>query len=105
MPPSDANTERMELMVKYGLTACEWDDNGLIRHARRDPLPLSKPAAAPTGERPVADLAKRIAEQREARHRIMFAASGTKPAVEHPQPPQSVVPRAVRAKQDARGAK
>lgn len=103
MPSSEReeNERRVAYVKDNNLTHCEWDDNGLVRAISREPAP---PRAVPV-DRPVADLAKRIAAEREARHRIMFAASGTKPAVEHPKPPPSVVPRAVRAKQDARGAR
>lgn len=95
---SDTNTERMELMVKYGLTSCEWDDNGRIRSASREPMKNVSQVAQPRAAR---DLAASIRARRLHQHETMFAHTSVRPkALETEENP---VPRAVRAKQESRG--
>lgn len=97
---ADANTERMMFMLAHGLTHCEWDEHGRIVSATRSPEPVRTVQAQP-GPRAARDLAATIQARRKYQHDVAFAHTSVRPKLE--DSPESVVPRAVRAKQDTRG--
>lgn len=85
-------------MQSVGATHATWDTSGEL-------LSLTLAARVAIVERPPGPAA-RMAEFHQAaalerQHNTMFAASRVKPKFTAPAPPPSVVPRAVRAKEEA----
>lgn len=93
-----------EFMRVVGATHATWGDNGKLTSLTLLPRPEPGPAAR------LADFherhARTTASAAQRQHDVMFAASRVKPKLITPEPPPSVVPRAVRAKEEAarRGA-
>lgn len=109
--------DQAQFMRETGAVYAEWDPSGeVLMKLQLAPIAVA-PAARPPG--PAQQMASRhfanmntdqnaglqaqAAEERaqQSRHNIMFAASRVKPRMDRPEPPESAVPRAVRAKQAA----
>ncbi len=94
--------DKAAFMREVGATHATWDEN-----AHLSSLTLAPPAAerAPGPAARMMSLQERVAASEAAelkrRHDVLFAASTVKPKLVTPDPPPSVVPRAVRAKEAA----
>lgn len=91
--------EKVDFMRRAQAVHAEWDAAGGLMKLTLAPQVPVMPAPGP---RPVGDLAKALEQRRRERHDVMFAATSVRPRLEPKETPQSVVPRAVRAREDAR---
>ena len=88
-------------MREVGATHATWDNNDRLLSLVLAPAPAAR--AAGPAERMADFHEKRFdpAAAAKRKHDVLFAASTTKPKLVTPEPPPSVVPRAVRAKEEA----
>ena len=96
MPTNDWD-ERAAFMRRVGAVHAAWDKDTLVS-LTLSPVPASR---APGPAERMAEFHVSQAAAAKRKHDILFAASTTKPKLVTPDPPPSVVPRAVRAKEEA----
>lgn len=98
MPRNDWDAQA-EFMRAHNATHATWSTNGdMLLSLTLAPLPAAR---VPGPAERMVDFHAQQEINAKRKHDILFAASTTKPKLVTPDPPPSVVPRAVRAKEEA----